>query len=327
MLMTPMNIEVEVKHLDIVALGFMVAESGLAGIIDFRGTLASDGTRVRSTGQASADKLRIARNGSPAGNPVSLQYTIDYDLVRQSGTVADTKIGYGKAVARLNGNYEMRGNDLTLKLTLQGTSMPVGDLTALFPAFGVMLPKGASLQGGFLNTNLVTEGPAEKLITSGTVEISNTRLVGFDLSGKMAAVASLAGLRPNQDTEIEKFFSGLRLTPEGIQASNLQLVVPALGELVGGGRIAADQTLDFTMRAKLKPGSSLGAGLAHLVQGGDLIIPFSVRGTASDPKFVPDFKKAASGLLESALGQGAKEGTKTGDVLGNTLRNVFQKKK
>lgn len=113
---------------------------------------------------------------------------------------------------RLNGNYEMRENDLALKPTLRGASMPVQDLTALSPALGVMLPKWASRQGGFSNTNLVTGGPVERLITSGAAEISKTRwFVGSGVSGNMAAAASLAGLRPNQDPEIEKPFSGLRL--------------------------------------------------------------------------------------------------------------------
>jgi len=93
MLMTPMNTEVEVKHVDIAALGFLVTESGLAGIIDFHGTLISDVAHARKKGQASADSFHIARNGSPAGNPVSLQDTIDDALVRQNGTVGDAKIG------------------------------------------------------------------------------------------------------------------------------------------------------------------------------------------------------------------------------------------
>jgi hypothetical protein len=52
----------------------------------------------------------------------------------------------------------------------------------------------------------------------------------------------------------------------------------------------------------------MGAGWAHLVRGGALSILFSVRGTASDPKFVPDAQKAAGGLLEPGLGHGPKRG-------------------
>jgi hypothetical protein len=202
-----------------------------------------------------------------------------------------------------------------MKMNLRGTNMPVEDLTALFPAFGITLPKGASLQGGSLNADLTAEGPMEKMVTAGTTEISRTRLVGFDLAGKMSALARLANIQSNQQTEIEKFSSGLRLAPEGIQVSDLQLILPALGELSGAGRIARDQSLDFTMQAMLKP----SGGLARLSKG--LNIPFSVRGTASDPKFIPDMKKAAGGLLGSATsGQGGGAG------LGNTLRDPLKKK-
>ena len=206
--------------------------------------------------------------------------------------------------------------------------MPVQDLTALLPALGITLPRGASLQGGFLNSDLATEGPIEELIIAGTVEISNTRLAGFDLSGKMAPFAAMAGLRSSQETDIEKFASALRLAPDGIQVSNLVLVAPALGELSGNGRIAADQSLDFTMQAMLKPAGILGAGLAHLVKGGALIVPFFVRGTTSEPKFVPDMKKAPAvswGLRPGRATRGGK--SDTGKALGDTLRNLFKKKK
>ena len=103
---------------------------------------------------------------------------------------------------------------------------------------------------------------------------------------------------------------------------------PALGELSGNGSIAADQSLDFRMRAMLKPKGALGMGLERLVKGNALDVPFFVRGTAADPKFVPDVKNAAEGLLESALGQGTKEGkTDTGKAIGDTLRGLFGKKK
>ncbi len=325
---TPLQADLAVKHFDLVASGFVPTDSGLTGLFDFNGSVNSDGRQVRSKGQASADRLRIMKSGSPAGRPVSLQYAVDYDLAQRSGNLSDAAIGYGKAIAHLTGTYDMREGDPVLKMTLRGSNMPVQDLTALLPALGITLPKGASLQGGSLTANLVTEGPIDKMVTAGTVDISKTRLTGFDLSGKMASLATLAGLRPSQDTEIEKFASGLRLNPEGIQVSNLLLIVPAMGELSGNGKVAGDQSLDFTMKAMLKPSGGIGAGLTQLVKGGSLNVPFFVRGTASDPKFVPDMKKAAGGLLESALGQGTKEGqTDAGKALGNTLRGLFQKKK
>jgi AsmA protein len=328
MLMTPLSADLAVKHFDLIASGFMEPASGISGIIDFSGAVTSDGKQIQSNGQASAEKLQMVKGGSPAGRPISLKYAMNYDLLNQTGILSDASIGYGKAIAHLNGSFVARGSDLILKMGLRGTNMPVQDLEALLPALGIILPKGASLQGGFLNTNLTTEGPIERMVTAGTADLSNTRLVGFDLSGKMAAIATLAGLQSSQVTEIEKFASGLQLGSEGIKVSNMQLNVPAIGELSGDGRIAADQSLDFTMRAMLKPKGALGMGLARLTKGNALDVPFFVRGTASDPKFVPDVKKEAGSLLGSVLGQGTKEGqTNTGKALGDTLRGLLGKKK
>ncbi len=324
-MMTPLQAELSVKHLDLVASGFTAKESGLSGLFDFSGSVTSDGKELMSRGQASANRLRILRTGSPADRPVSLQYAVSYNLASRKGRLTDASVRSGKATAHLSGNYEMGESALHLNMRLQGANMPLQDLTSLLPAFGITLPKGASLQGGSLNTNLVAEGPVEKMITTGTAEISNTRLTGFDLSGKMAVVASLAGLQPSQDTKIEKFASGLQLTPEGIRASNLVLIVPELGELNGNGSIGADESLDFTMKAMLKPSGAMGTGLTRFAKGGPLIVPFFVRGTASDPKFVPDVKNAIGGVLETVLGQGKKEGQT--NTFGDTLRNLLQKKK
>lgn len=318
---TRMSAELEVKHFDLLASGFAAPHSGLAGIFDFTGSLNSDGGEVRSRGKATADKLQVVAGGSPASRPVSLQYAADYSLLRRTGNIVDTAVEIGKASANLSGNYEMKENNLSLKMNVHGSNMPVEDLTAMFPAFGIKLPKGAALKGGSLNANLLAEGPADRLLTSGTVEISRTRLTGFDLSGKMAAVATLAGLKSNQDTEIEKFASALTLSPAGIQVTDLQLVVPAIGALSGSGTMANDESLDFTMKALVKPGS----GLLHVVKESGFGVPFFVRGTASNPKFVPDMKKAVGGLLGSVIGQGSKDGKTDGNTLQNSLRGLFKK--
>ncbi len=327
MTLTPLTAELDVKHFDLLASGFSEPGSGLAGTFDFSGSLHSNGAEVQSNGKASADKLRITSNGAPAGRMIGLQYSVDYNLLRRAGRLDDTKVEIGKAVARLGGTYELVENSLNLKMILRGTGMPVEDLTALFPAFGITLPKGAALKGGTLNANLSTEGPAEKLRTSGNVEIVKTRLTGFDLSGKMALVAAQAGLKSNLDTDIEQFTSTLQLSPEGIQVSSLDLLVPSIGKLQGSGLVAADQSLDFKMNATLTPAGGIGAEVARLIKRSSLEVPFFIRGTASNPKFVPDVKKAVGGMLESVLGGNTKDGqSKTGDSLQNAIRGLFKKK-
>jgi AsmA protein len=328
-MLTPLATNLNITHFNLIGSGFVPPDSGLAGILDFSGSMTSNSGQVQSKGHATANKLQIVKAGSPAGHPISLDYVVDYDLARQSGTLSEAKVQYGKAIAGLNGKFEIQQDNTILNMKLRGTDMPVQDLAALLPAFGVILPRGATLQGGVLNTSLTAEGPIDKLVTSGTAEISKTRLTGFDLGGKMAALATLAGIKSSQDTEIERFTTSMRMNPEGIQVSDLLLVMPALGELTGTGMISPDQSLDFAMRAMLKPSGGIGAGLARLTGGGAITLPFFVRGSSSDPKFVPDVKNAAKGLLGSALGgQSSKDGQSgTNDVLGDTLRGLFKKKK
>jgi hypothetical protein len=53
-------------------------------------------------------------------------------------------------------------------------------------------------------------------------------------------------------------------------------------------------------------------------------VPFTVQGTTSDPKFMPDVKGMASGLLKNALGSQGKPGQQNPV---NTVMGLFNKKK
>jgi AsmA protein len=330
--LTPLQAELSLTRLDLVASGFIEPDAGLSGIIDFTGDLSSDGNQIRSKGRAKAEKLQIVKSGAPAGKPVSLDYVLSHNLKNESGILSDARVGFGKATAHLNGSYAAQGESTVLKMKLRGENMPAEDLEAMLPAVGVTLPKGASLEGGTLNANLTAEGPIEKLVTAGTIDIAKTRLQGFDLGTKMTAVAALAGIQPSSVTEIEKFASELRVAPDGIQVSSLSLSVPALGDLAGSGIIGANNSMDFKMAARLKaPQGTVGAltSLAGMKTSQDLNVPFFIRGTTTDPKFIPDTRGVASGLLDSVLsGKSTKSGDSTqGQSLGDTLRDLLKKKK
>jgi AsmA protein len=330
--LTPLEAKMVLTRFDMVASGFIEPDAGLSGILDFDGSLDSDGKQIRSKGRARADRLQIVKSGAPASKPVSLDYNLSHNLKDQSGVLSQTSIAFGKAVARFNGTYDMQGESTVLKMKLRGENMPAEDLEAMLPAFGVTLPKGASLEGGALNADLTAEGPIEKITTTGTLGLVNTRLKGFDLGTKMKAVATLAGIQPSSVTEIEKFASELRVAPDGIQVGSLALSVPALGELTGSGVVGANYSMDFKMAARLKTSQGVVGSLTRLAgmkTDANLIVPFFIRGTTSDPKFIPDTKAVATGLLDSVLpGKGAKSGdSNQGQSLGDTLRELFKKKK
>ncbi len=217
------------------------------------------------------------------------------------------------------------GNDaVVLKMRLRGEGMPVQDLETLLPAAGVVLPRGASLQGGTLTLEADSEGPIEKLVTTGAVDLSGTRLTGYDLGAKVAAVAALAGFKTGPSTDIERLSAGIRVSQEGIQLNGLTLIAPSLGQLAGDGAISPSHSLDFKMLARLNASAGISGELARLTGGNSLGVPFFIRGTAEDPKFVPDVKGAAAGLLGSAPG---KDGQPAANTLGGVLDNLFGKKK
>jgi AsmA protein len=185
--------------------------------------------------------------------------------------------------------------------------MPVPELAAMLPALGVVLPAGSSLQGGSASARLAMEGPADKLVTSGTVALDNTRLAGFDLGKKMAMVETLAGIKGGPDTDIRTFSANVRVAPDGTAADEIRLDVPSIGELTGAGTVSPANALDFKMRATVHTSGALSA-IASTA------IPFVIQGSASQPVFRPDVRslakeqvkgaagKAASGLLKGLLG-------------------------
>jgi AsmA protein len=185
--------------------------------------------------------------------------------------------------------------------------MPVDDLEAMLPALGVVLPPKATLKGGTLSIDFSIAGPVNRPVTTGTIHLENSALAGFSIGSKLSAVSSLFGKSAGgNDTTIQNLSSDVRATPEGTEVSNFNLTVPSYGVLAGAGTVSPANALDFKITAKL--GSS------------GTTIPFVVQGTASDPKFVPDVKGIAGGLLKNAL---SKQGS--GNNL-NGITSLFKKK-
>ena len=139
--------------------------------------------------------------------------------------------------------------------------------------------------------NFTITGPVDKLVTVGTVHLENSALAGFNLGSKLSSISALSGKSGTQqkDTTIQTFSANVRVAPEGTRAENINLVVPSLGTATGAGTVSPSNALDFKMVADN--------------------IPFAITGTTSDPKFMPDVKGMASGLMKGAL-QGNKLPTK-----------------
>jgi len=324
---TPLQAKVNVKGLDVAASGFVEPSSGISGIANFDGTVTSDGKQANSSGNATADKLKLSPKGSPSQKTVNLKYATTYDLQKQAGRLTQGDVSVGKAVAKLGGTYDLNGDSAALNMKLNADNMPVDDLETMLPPLGVTLPSGSSLQGGTLSSDLTIVGPVSKLVITGPVKLADTKLHGFDMGSKMSAISALAGIKTGQDTAIQVFSSNVHVAPSGIQTENVNLVVPSIGTLTGAGTVSPENALDYKMTAALN-----GTGVSSLSQfagvgggkGGS--IPFFIQGTAANPKFVPDVKGMLGSQLGNRLGSQVPGGQNGQNVV-NSITGLFGKKK
>ncbi|HUN88842.1 MAG TPA: AsmA family protein [Terriglobales bacterium] len=332
---TPFSANISIENFDLSATGFVPLESGLAGIMNYKGTVTSDGTTVRSEGKAQAAKLRLVKGGSAASQPIQIDYHSNYNLAQESGTIDNTFIHTGKSTMSVSGTYAQRGAATDLNLHVVANQMPTGDIEGLLPAFGVVLPPGSSLQGGTISENLNPAGPSDKLVTTGTVKIENARLAGFSMGKGLSSVAALAGLSASSNTTIQLLSSNVRIAPEGMRFDNLNLVVPEIGSMTGNGTIGADSSLNFQLVAKLNSTSGSG-GTANAVgmvtsmlgskAGGAGIksIPIHVTGTTSKPVFTPDVGAAVASQLAATPAGGAQVNSNS---VGGLVNGLFGGKK
>ena len=325
--LTPLDAKIEVQHLDLgAAEGFLSPSSGIAGLVDFSGSLVSDGKQMTSKGTVKTTKLKLSASGSPSTVPVNVDYDADYQLKPQTGSLKQGDIHVGKALARLTGGFNVAGETPTLQMKLNGQAMSVPDLEGVLPAVGVTLPSGSALTTGTLDANLAIAGPADKLVITGPIKLTNGTIKGFSVSSKLGALGSFAGLGGNKssDTVIESLTTNVRVEPAGTHAQDLNVVVQGIGTITGDANVDAAGKLDCKMVAHLSGGAlggvsqvaSVPLGMGSKGGSGGGGIPFRVTGTTSAPVFIPDVAGVAGGLAQggaaAALGGGKLAGGAAG---------------
>jgi AsmA protein len=304
--MTPATLTLKVDKLDLAGSGLNELAPELAGLVSFDGGGQSGANGVELNGRLKIDKLKLSARGTPATRVLELDFHVAHDLKKRSGRVHQGDIHIGNAVTRLTGTYVPQGDSLAVDMILDGPRMPVQELEGMLPALGVVLPNGSSLRGGTAGVKATIQGPVDRLVIAGSITMSNTKLTGFNLSSKLSGIERLAGIKSGADTEVQELSGNVKVAPEGIVVDNLKLVVPAIGDVAGGGTVNPDSTLNFKMTASMHTGG-LAAALANEP------VPFTVEGTCAEPVFHPDIKavvkdemkgvgKAAGGLMKGLLG-------------------------
>jgi len=264
----------------------------------------------------------LARTGSPAPQPVAVDYEVSNNLAAHTGKVKDLSIHTGSVAVHVNGGYRSAGPAIVLDLHLSAPNLPVDQLEQLLPTVGVHLPTGSRLKGGTLTANLAITGPLSAMVIAGPVAIDNTQLTGFDLGSKIGGINPLKGT--SGGTPIEKLSTELRSTPQLTQFDSIYASIPQIGTASGSGSVAPSGTLDFQLVAKLNNATPVGAVvntgmnvIGGLLGGGSSTasnngIPLTITGTASNPSIHANFgsmlKQQTSGIFGKSSGQ-QKTGT------------------
>jgi AsmA protein len=310
--LTPLSAKISVQKMNLAASGFIDPAAGIAGIADLDGTVVSDGHEAKVNGDLKATNLQVVKKGSPAGRPVNVKFAVVHNLERETGSITQGDVSMGQAVAHLTGTYDAHGKVTVVNLKLVSDKMPVDDLEAMLPAVGVVLPPKATLRGGDLIVNVVSSGPVDKLVSTGSVKMENTQLANFNLGEKLGtAVSALSGKNTGNDTTIQNFSSDVKMSPAGTEANNVNLTVPAIGVLTGAGTVSPSNELAFKMKADVV----------------GLVVPFGVGGTTSNPKFTPDVKGIATGLLQGYLNNQGKGNNQQQQNPVDSVIGLFGKKK
>jgi AsmA protein len=329
---TPFQATLQLKHFNPVAAGAVEPSQGVSMIADFNVQLVSDGTTLTSKGKLVATKLQLARGGSPASQPVDIDYTITDNLVERTGKVADIAIHTGTAVAHLTGSFRSTEKDTVLNVHFSAPGLSIDQLSPLLPAAGISLPSGSKLKGGTLTANIAITGPVNALVISGPVSVDNTELAGFDLGSR------IEGLNPFKSktggTAIEKLSAELKSSPQNTEINNINASVPSFGTATGSGTISPSNALNFNLVAKLSNSGALGLGA--IANGGTTVmrfvgsgaqsvsnngIPLTITGTTSDPHIRANLGAMLKGQTGTATGN--TSGQKTNPA--STLKGLFHK--
>lgn len=305
----PLKATLVVKHFDPQATGAVSPQSGISMIADVNAQITSDGKVLTTVGKIKAKRLKLSPHGSPAPQPVDVDFTMTSNLGARSGQVRDLAIHTGSMAAHVTGTYQMTGQAVVLNLHLSAPGLPVDGIEELLPAAGVTLPSGSSLRGGTLTANLAITGPAAAPQIAGPVEIDNTQLAGFDLGSKIEGLTSLGKAKTGNGTAIRKLRSDVTSTAQLTRLDNIYGDVPAIGTATGSGTVSAAGALDFQLMAKLNSGGAAG-GVMNAVSGvawGFLHtaasngIPLRITGTTSNPSIRANVgamvKQQTGGLL------------------------------
>jgi len=268
----PASLLVNVKGVNLEESRLFEEAPGVAGVLSFDASVESDGGTVQVSGEGRVDKVRLSRNGA-AGQPVRAAFSLRHDPSAHTGSLSRFDLRVAAGFAGVTGSYLFPpAGPLELHFQATANAASVTDLAALVPAAGYRFPAGSGLLGGLLFAELKIDGPADHPVVAGTVSINNTHVNGFELADKLAGIDALNVHDLGRDVDLTLWSASVRLSADGGTFEEVRAAISGFGEMAGRGAIGSNGALDFRMTG-MRPGSAP--------------VPFTVRGTSSDPVFRP----------------------------------------
>jgi AsmA protein len=301
---TPFSAKLNVTGLDLLSSGIVDPSAGIAGLASIEGAVESARGVVGLTGKLKGERLKLAKNGTPATRPIEVDFAVSHNLIDQSGDVRRMTIHLGDAVANLTGTYRLDTEPATVNLKLAAQKIPLTELASFLPALDIVLPAGASIDKGTADVNLTSAGRLDKLVTTGTMSVADARLQKYDFASKVQVLHEFTGIKAQPHTEIQTLAANVKNSPEGTALDDIQLVIPSVGAISGAGTISPSHALDFKMHAAVRG----TGGVAALASNGG--VPFTIQGSSENPVIRPDLKGLVKGTLRgfsSGDGQSIKE--------------------
>ncbi|MBD8526720.1 AsmA family protein [Pseudomarimonas arenosa] len=342
--------ELTISQLDLAASGWAGDGSQVQGRVQLKFDLTAEGGLLRSEGELSAESLRLLGADQAATAPIRLQLRCDYDLIKRRGTVEQGVLSAGSAEIQLSGDLAQKSQAMRMNLHLKGQALSVDQLQALIPAFGIELPEQSRLSGGELDIQLSVTGPLDGLQIKGPIVLRDTRLDGFSLAGRLSALSALAGLPAPKDTRIDQGSLQFHRGPDGMRFEQIDVHVVDLGQVSGGGRVDASESVDMKLRVKIDPdvaersggGAASGTSVGRFTGGAMRYassrgLDVQVQGSLAAPQIKLSSQALAGSVLSGLLApdqedQGSGDEGNTDEVsdrrrIGSALLQLLDKKK
>lgn len=304
---TPFHATIMAKKADLAQIASLGSFSGLGGIFNLDGTVTSDGSTIHNEGKASADKLRLVRGAQSARQTVSLQYQTDYVLAKKTGVIRNGVIVAGKNSATLSGSYDAHGKNVIVHMKIAAKQLPLDSVEGILPALGIVLPGGSKIHGGTVNADLAIDGPVDRVVTSGSAQISNAHLAGFDFGSNLSSLPGMSAAKGATDLSISTLGTHLRISADGAHLSSFNGVFAGIGGITGDGDVTSDGHLQFKMVAHVAGDGAVRFGLNHVgLKNVPNNVPFQVVGTTSMPVIIPDLSGMAKNTGKAVAKNTAK---------------------